>query len=81
MALPSIDSHARDAYGAAMPKRIVSGGSAQVTLRIDPSLLRRADAIAERRQSANGGRVFRSDILREAVSRGLPLLRKELASA
>ena len=59
-------------YHMAMPKRIDKDGTHQVTIRLAPDVLERADALATKR------RVIRSDIMREALRIGLPLLRQEL---
>lgn len=58
-------------------RKLTPEGSVQSVLRMPPEFWKRADALIDHLGARRGAEVTRSDVLREAVARGLKQLEKE----
>ena len=63
-----------------MPKRIGHKAAIQTTVRLDPDVIDRADALCAHLTVQRGLPLVRSDVLREAIMRGLRDLELEKAA-
>lgn len=61
-----------------MPKRVTASDvSVQITVRVDPALLDRADTLRDSVTARNGIPAARADVWREALVKGLAVLEAE----
>lgn len=60
-----------------MPKRVTAGDSVQISIRVDPTVQERADALIAHVRQRTGLAAVRTDVFREAIMRGIATLEME----